>query len=87
MNPCRQRRIFHLPKYNQTEDNKTVTITKTNQGFTSFLTVIYGKKAGDMSPIVVSKIPVRSEFRNVIHVSSHLHRQPYVLSKSLDLYY
>ncbi len=56
--------------YNQTEDNKTVAVTKTNQGFTSFLTVIYGKKAGDMSPIVVSKIPVRSEFRNVIHPDS-----------------
>lgn len=68
-----QTRIFDTRisrNYNRTEDNKTIAVTKRKKGFTSFLTVIYGKKAGDMSPLKVSKVPVRSEFRNVIHPDS-----------------
>ncbi len=56
--------------YNQAEENKTISVTKANRGFTSFLTVIYGKKAGDTSPLTVTKLPVRSEFRDVIHPDS-----------------
>lgn len=56
--------------YNQAEENKTAAVTKEGKGFTSFLTVIYAKKAGDLSPITITRLPVRSEFRNVIHPDS-----------------
>lgn len=56
--------------YNRAEENRTVAVTKTQKGFASFLTVIYGKAAGDLSPLTVTKLPVRSEFRNVVHPDS-----------------
>lgn len=56
--------------YNQAQEQTTVTVQKTQTGFASLITVIFGQGIGEEMAFQVEKIRVRSEFKDVIHPDS-----------------
>ncbi|WP_320128082.1 heparinase II/III family protein [uncultured Sphaerochaeta sp.] len=52
--------------YNECKDNKTIVTKITQEGFASLFTVISINKPNVFSPLVVKKVPVRSNFKGIV---------------------